>query len=346
VSISITDRADADPTQLAALFGEAFGPKMTRFLMEHDEWMHRGPGGQYVATVDGAVAGYRGIIPAACSLGGVERSGVWAVNLYVRPLFRGLGLQKLLDAKVLEAGSLRMSFPGPLGAAIYAKQGYSIREDLWEWHMPLFPALYWRSRGASVRAIVRQAPAATQARLFLTRTRGFRPKRTRSMGPADLAALEDIYRRYVGDRVVTTVRDADFLNWRYLAAPYDDELAFYVTDGPTRASHYAVVRFATSPSAPARILDLFGDLQDTEGLTDILRSVIRDAACRRCSHVSILVSSPQLASAVRSCRFFPINPFRFRWSADDPQFHHDLATAGLCWTLGDSDNDLQEIAFA
>ena len=81
-------------------------------------------------------------------------------------------------------------------------------------------------------------------------------------------------------------------------------------------------------------------------MADLIRAILRDASSRRMSHAEILVSTPQLAQAVRACRFFPIIPYRFRWSAEDPWVHARFAAAQLYWTLGDSDNDLQAVAFA
>ena len=344
--IRVIESKQADPSQVDALLDEAFGPAMRRFLIEHGDWMHGGPGGRFVATVDGVVAGYRGIIPTRCVLGADELSAVWGVNLYVRPPFRGMGLQRLLDQRLLEAAELRMSFPGELAAKIYAKQGYSIREDLWEWHMPLAPIPYWRARRSSARMVARQAPAAARAGIFQVRTRNYHPRRTEMTDSPDLAVLEDIFRRNVHPGLAATVRDTAFLRWRYVASPYRSELAFYLTSLHGRFTHYAIVRYGTSPSAPARILDVFGDFQDDEGLTDLMYAILRDGSHRQMSHAAVYVSSPELARAVRACRFFPINLHRFRWFAHDPKLHSDFQTAQLCWSLGDSDNDLQAEAFS
>jgi len=128
--IEVVEAVTADPQELSAFLDEAFGPRKSRFLIEHGNWWHRGSGGRFVATYDGVIAGYRGMIPALCLVAGRETPAIWAVDLYVSPRFRGRGLQRLLDRKVLEGSQLRMSFPNKTAAQIYSRQGYGLRDDL------------------------------------------------------------------------------------------------------------------------------------------------------------------------------------------------------------------------
>ena len=345
--IETIEAENADVSQLAVLFDEAYGPGKRRFLMEHGDWVHRGPGNRWVALVDGAVAGYRGIIPATCMLGGEVLPAVWAMNLYVLREFRGRGLQRLLDQRVRDAAAeVRMSFPGEVGAAIYEKQGYSLRQDLAEWRLPLSPIAYWRERsGTGLSLTARRALLSARVAARQFRARNYRTRRTELVDSPDLRVLEDVFHRHADPSQVTTLRDAAFLGWRYQAAPYSRELLFYVTSLRGRPTHYAVVRHTAVSSAPARVLDLFGDFDDEEGLDDLLRTIVRDAIHRDRDHASILVSSPRLESAARGVNFHRFNQYRFRWSATDPQVDARISQAGLYWVLGDSDNDFQAASF-
>jgi hypothetical protein len=93
---------------------------------------------RFVALHGDVVAGYRAMVPTVCLFEGQELPAVWARDLYVLPPFRGMGLQRLLDQQVTAASNLRMSFPNELGAKIYAKQGYGLR-DITRLRVPLRP---------------------------------------------------------------------------------------------------------------------------------------------------------------------------------------------------------------
>jgi len=77
--IQLMEATRADPQELSAFLEEAFGPIKGRFLTEHGDWWYRGPGRSFVATCDGAIAGFRAMIPTVCLLGGqnYRPSGPW-----------------------------------------------------------------------------------------------------------------------------------------------------------------------------------------------------------------------------------------------------------------------------
>jgi hypothetical protein len=105
-------------------------------------------------------------------------------------------------------------------------------------------------------------------------------------------------------------------------------------------SQCAIVRyFTTDGHLQARILDIFGDLEDDARLADLARTIVRDAVLRGASDVRVLVCAPKLAHIMRSAGFLVSSPYLFRWLADDQTIQEHLRTARLHWTLGDSDND-------
>jgi GNAT superfamily N-acetyltransferase len=352
--IRVMEVGQANPVELAAFLEKAFGPDKGRFLSNHGDWWHRGSGNRYVATCDGTIAGYRGIIPTVCLVEGKELPAVWGVDLYVLPRFRGLGLQKLLDQRLLEASDLVMSFPGELGAKIYAKQGYGVRQDLEVLRVSLAPKplamaapgtsglvrhVVARCREMGIRESARRALARGRAAGVHTQTTHYRPRRTETIDSPDLEVLEDLFLRYHSPDVATTLRSAEFLRWRYLAAPYSSDLTFYLSDSHGRATHCAIVRYLRSEIREARVLDVFGDLDDDDGLTDLLRTVLRDATHREVEHVTILGSSPQLMRTLHRAGFEALYRKRFRWLSNDPAIQERFFTIQLQWSLGDSDAD-------
>lgn len=333
-----------DPAEFSSFLDEALGPVFGRFMIEHGDWWHRGAGGRFVATCDGAVAGYRAIVPSVFAVAGAEVPGVWAMHLYVSPRFRGKGLQRRLDQAVLDAAGLRMSFPNRVGAEIYAKQGYGLRGDLSAFRLPLYPRAIeaiQRAAGEGSAAMRGAALAASPAAAsFRTWARAYRPKRTEVADALDAGATEDLFRRSLTSDMVTTVRDADFLRWRYLEAPYRSDLVFYATSSNGRETHRAVVRYmAYGGATKARILDVIGDFDDEPGLSDLLRTMVRDAASREALFVEILATYPPLARAARRAGFLVRDPKRFRWLSDVPRVHDAFSTAALQWSMADGEND-------
>jgi GNAT superfamily N-acetyltransferase len=351
--IRIVEVAQTDPLQLSAFFYEAFGPVRARFLMNHGDWWHGGSGGRFVAMCDDTVAGYRGIIPSACLLDGKELRAIWGVDLFVLPRFRGLGLQKLLDQRLLDASDLIMSFPGDLGAMIYAKQGYGVRQELQVLSMSLAPdplAQTTPGLGGLVKHVVARGQALGfrgTARQVVRRTRGlssraqtahYRSRHAERVDSPDPEALESLFRRYVASDLMTTMRSAEHLRWRYLDAPYRSELEFYLSDSNGKSNHCAVVRFLDF-TLEARILDVFGNLADEEGIADLLRTILRDAAHRGVERISVQSSLPSFSNTLCNVGFTPDYMRRFRWFSHTPKVHERLSTAPLYWVLGDSDSD-------
>jgi GNAT superfamily N-acetyltransferase len=147
--VAIVDAAEVDSGELSAFYTEWFGPEVAHFLVRHGDWWHRGPGGRWVVKCQDAIAGFRASVPTVCFFQGAEVPAIWAMQLFVAPRFRGRGLQRLLDQPLLERAGLRMSFPNELGARIYVKQGYGLREDLQVLRAPLYPRQLQRVRSIS-----------------------------------------------------------------------------------------------------------------------------------------------------------------------------------------------------
>jgi GNAT superfamily N-acetyltransferase len=346
-SIRVMEAAQADPSGLSAFLEQAFGPLKGRFLFEHGDWLHRGTGRRFVATCDGAIAGYRAMLPSACLLEGREIPAVWAHDLYVLPRFRGRGLQRLLDERLLESArfegaSLLLSFPTEIGSKIYAEQGYGIRKDIRWFSASLHPRLLGE-RAPGTRGALRRAGSSGLAAALRARSSRYRPKRTEVVASPDPNTLEDLFRRCVASDTATTLRSSEFLRWRYLEAPYRSELQFYLTGPQDRPTHYAIVRYVgPEDSVRVRILDVFGDFSDADGLIDLFRTVVRDATLRGALSVIFRACSPELARAARSAGLLFSGKSWFRWLADMPPIHERFYTINLHWVYGDGAHDPPE----
>lgn len=350
--IRVVPASEVQPAQLAAFLDEAYGPVFRQFMFDHGDWVHRGPGNRWVALCDGEVAGYRGLVPAVCLFQGKELPASWAIDLYVLPRFRGLGLQKLLD-QFLETPRLLMSFASDVGAKIYAKQGSGIREEtevcsLWLAPKPVVPpapgALAFarhvvaRSRELGTRGAVRQTARRARAVFTHGRSTRYRPRRTEALESPDVETLEAIFLQHVDRSVATTFRSAEHLRWRYFDAPYSSHLAFFLSGPHGRPTQCAVVRYLEF-RPEAWVLDVFGDLEDEEGLSDLVQTILHQAAGRDVNEVRILASSQALRRVLRRLGFARIQMRNFRWRARDPEVHERFLTIGLQWALGDATFD-------
>jgi GNAT superfamily N-acetyltransferase len=355
-SIRIVDADKVDPPLLSAFLDEAIGPVMRGFLSLHSDWWHRGRGHRWAALCDETVAGYRAFIPTLILLDGRELPAAWGFDLFVLPRFRGLGLQKLLDERLTDASDLVISFPSDVGAKVYAKQGHGIRDDVPFYQMSLAPRpltqaapgtsgvlrhVAGRSRELGVRGTARQALIRARTLVLRAQSSRYRPTRTARVDSPDPQALEELFLRYVDRGVVTTLRSADFLRWRYLDAPYRSDLVFYLRGSTDREAQCAIVRYVR-PAREARILDVFGDLTDEDALADLVHTVLREAVRQDIDRVTVLGSSPEIVRALRKAGFTIQVVRPFRWSARDPRLHERFSTVPLRWTLGDSCLDRRE----
>jgi hypothetical protein len=343
-NISVVSATLAEPRALSALLEEAYGPQKQRFLLDHGDWWYRGTQ-RLVIMHDESVAGYSGVIPTTCLVEGEKKPALWAVDLYVAAAFRGLGLQRVITDRLHEMTDLHLAFANDLSAEIYRRQrGGRVRDDMGVLLLPLNP----RGVGALRRAtgpkgmLLRAAGVGLSAPAAAYRRRAvhYQPKYTAIADPPDPAALEGIFWMFASPDSVTTVRDAEFLSWRYLDSPYRPELVFYVTQEENGPSLYAIVRYLVQDGwTRARILDIFGDFENEPHLSDLLRTIVRDAAVRGVTQITALACPSGLWSALRRVGFLARSGAHFCWTARDPRVQDLLTSVPLHWTLGDSDYD-------
>ena len=207
-----------DPSQrdaYLALLHEAWGDgSMTG--EEFDWWFGGNPAGSLLSTaqIDGRVVGVAGHSLARLVLGGEERLGQFSVHATTDASARGLGIFRALELRHEEQGGQRGSqvvfafasaptsplFTGPLGWTAIDRRRV--------WLRPLRGAAGRVARRAPRRAL---APAVGAA----WRIGGVAVRRVERFGPEADAA----YRAAVPQLANHVVRDAAYLNWRFLDSP-------------------------------------------------------------------------------------------------------------------------------
>lgn len=347
----IATAADVDKSSLDAFLNRFYPPSKCEFLRQHGAWWHGGDENRWVLLLDDqtcgersrTIAGYCAVIPTRVLIEGQVTPAIWWVDLVIAPEFRGRGLQTLFDEKIRSMDMLKLGFPNPLAARIHRQHGWGVRDDLRVMMLPLQPLHIKQvstavgARGFFLRAFA-SGITPWAARVSL-RLKHYQPRTARRLENPPASALSAVFDRYKQADLTTTYRDADYFQSRFFAAPYRDELAFYLA-GPGHAPrHYLVARhLKTDGIALTRILDIFGDFSDEDGIKDIIRLALKDAVLGGSSQVTILAAVPELRTLLRKQGFLLGNRASFCWIGNSRD-RMSLLRGQSHWTLADSDND-------
>jgi GNAT superfamily N-acetyltransferase len=343
MSAAVVPIDQVDTAELRDLLERAYGSTKRAFLEAHGAWWHRGNENRLALVVDGTVAGYCAVIPTTSLVADEAVPAVWWIDLYIAPEFRGRGLQTLMDEAVQEIADLKLGFPNELAAKIHRKHGWGVREDLRVVMLPLRPRQVMEGRGGGGmkgRALKGMATLLEPlAAVWRWRLKRHTPTTARRLNDPDPAYLASIFERYRSSRITTTWRDADFLRWRFLEAPYRDQLNVFVA-GPERApTQYLITRHVPGDDGiRTRVLDLFGNFADVNALQAVLRAATRDAVQQGAIQVTAMLSLPELLPAFRAEGFVASTQARFCWLASEPSRMLPFGETAH-WTLADSDND-------
>ncbi len=343
---TVTTAAQVDRSALEAFLFRLYPPAKAEFLCLHGAWWHGGDENRWVLSVDGQIAGYCAVIPTRVLIEGDETPAIWWVDLVIAPEFRGRGLQSLFDTQIRETAMLKLGVPNALAAKIHRKHGWGVREDYQVLLLPLQPPQVktvrmtpgWRGKLIRVAALV-LSPFA-----FLLRRRfeGYFPQTARRVPTPSPDALAAVFARNQRDDLTTVHRDAAFIQWRYLDAPYRDELTFYLAGPDASPTHYLITRQILFKETPlTRILDLYGDSSDQAGMKDILQLAIKDAVQAGSSQVTVLNTLPEMRTLFHSLGFLIPAVSRFCWHTGS-QAVMKMLNGDNYWTLADSDNDAPE----
>jgi GNAT superfamily N-acetyltransferase len=276
--ISLSDLGSERRDEFLGLMREVYGEAMSA---EEFEWFfERNPvGGRVLSAAEenGRVLGVLAMSRSRALVEGREQPVAFAVHAVTHPEARGKGIFSQLELRneeraAEEGAALALGFTNPLaGPILVGKLGW---RDLYRMRL-------WGRVLRPLRALRRQGGGGLP--------RG--PGRTlERFGPEQ----EQAWRRVRGAWGNCLVRDAAYLNWRYLDAPKDYR-AFASPNG------YAVVGHAVQKGfSSAVLLDLVGPPREQLGL---LRRCLREA--RGGADVAIGVPAPGQRAAYVALGFVP-----------------------------------------
>jgi hypothetical protein len=152
--------------------------------------------------------------------------------------------------------------------------------------------------------------------------------------------LAQIYYDHPFTDGLTAHRSAEFIQWRYLSAPYREQLRFYVAGPKGLPTHYLISRDVDFRGLPAtRILDLYGDFTDTGRLREIIALATKDAALAGSNQITLMNDIAHVQPILRRAGFLVKIPVFFCSNATDSAMAYAIQTAPAYWTIADSDND-------
>lgn len=278
MSIQFSDLGSTRPDDLLALMREVYGQAMSE--AEFDWFFNRNPVGSRTLSVaedDGRVAGMVAMVLARAVVGGHETRVAFAVHAVTHPASRGKGIFSRLELgneeRAAEQGAtLALGFTNPVaGPILVGKLGWRDLYRMRVWARPLRPLRALRRVGGGGLPPPRGAA--------LERFAEEQERAWRAVQPRWGSCL---------------VRDASYLNWRYLEAPREYR-AFASESG------YAVVGHAVHKGVSAAVVcDLVGPPHEQRSL---LRRCLREA--RGGADAAIAVPAPGQRAAYLAFGFLP-----------------------------------------
>ena len=281
-----------------------------------DWWFQGNPAGSLmsVAMINGDVVGVASHTLARLQIGGEERLAQYSVHAVTSERARGLGIFRALERHHEERGrelgsSCVLAFASaPTRPLFLGPLGWSQIDRRRVWGRVLRGAVARRLRRRGVRASLSTAAGPGVERL-------------ERFGPAQ----EDAYRAVAPSLRNHVIRDARYLQWRYLDSPRDYS-ATATSDG------FAVLgQVQRGRAATALLMELVAPSGQARAL---LSQCIRDAGA---ADILVAAPSPTLpASLLGRCGFVPL-PTRLDYMGHG--LSHPLETRGSEWvvSLGDTD---------
>jgi len=294
---------------------------------------------------EGAIAGYTGAIPVRVKIGGDIRDSAWLVDTMVLEAYRA----KAVGSRIMVQAHEDLPFALSLGQTADMRE---VQERLgWQRVAPLETAQLL-IRPENVLKGKLPWPAAVAAGLGLRASSAVRDL-LRERPQARVNEIDRFDERH--DRLwhevapsltCAVVRDASYLNWKYVDQPGQEFLRLEIVDGGT-VTGVAVLMFREADDVyqyrRAFLVDLVAPLTDESRLAQVIEAANAAAADRGADAPSCLHIGSALTDALRRHGFRLREPERYLLIAPGglEPWALDTALSADSWfvTHGDSDID-------
>jgi GNAT superfamily N-acetyltransferase len=282
--------------------------------------------GCLLAIEDKRVIGYLGFIFAPFRVHGRVVSGGYPVHLLVHPQYRGKGLATSLYRKLMERVEIAAGTAiNPLTRGLYLRLGCRYFGELPRWIGILDP-----------EACMALLPDPTQSRAIVARRQipapPF-PEQAYLLTGRFNRAMDDLWTRLATDLPVASMRNAAYLNWRYMAHPVF-RYETVVLEDSGRWSAVGIFRVENVRDRQEQVMRVMEFLAQAESQQALARALVAEAHRRRCAIADFFGLSERPIRGLVSSGFFheheepELNlPFLFQ-----PLDHKRLKQTFVCWS--------------
>ncbi len=324
-------------------FMDHFGRTKAQFLIDQGEWLCKGNKNRFALIYDGNIIGYFGVIPTSINKLDVKSDALWWIDLVINKKYRGLGYQSIVDEYIRNRPEIKLGFPNQSAAKIHSKHNWSVRQDPRVFLYPISPITslskkdFFSKYGTISRSLI--YILIPLIKFINYQLKKYQIKWSKEVINPSPKIFQDVFFDNLDQKVITTWRDIEFFNYRYLLSPNKNQFRYFISKKADSISHYCIIRtISKNDEKYIRILDLFGNLNDQKRIIDILINVVKVAIDIKAVQITAFSTSKQLNKVYRSCGFLISKKSRFCYY-DDSFNNSNRLKSNIYFTLGDSDND-------
>lgn len=334
-----------DRVEVDALFRRVFGAALADASAARWDWQYRqNPHAHephiWIARDEGRIVGQYATMPVRLWVAGQEIDASWGMDVMVAPERQRQGLGEILfrtwDSHT--GASLGMGL-SPGSHRLFRKLQWPDVGPVPCLVKPISARAFTRTRWPSfVNGIV---SLATRPVIALLRSR-----RTPNADVHPVRAFDtrftDLWDRVAPKFGLAVRRDANYLQWKYIALPHIRYNIVALDRGAT-IDGYAVFRHvADARGRITALVDLLADPDDRPALTALLRAVERDAQAAGSDKIRAFIMNDGFRKAMRAEGYFRVRSTielvaKVNAVPVDPDFYARTGTWHV--TFGDSDQD-------
>ena len=340
---NIISASQLDTDKVDNFMEQCFSRDKCDFLKKHGSWLYNGNENRYIVLDGNTPAGYFGLIPGKINIEGKEYKTLTSMDLYVLAQYRGKGIMKTIDSYVKSKESIIISFPNKTSYKIFKKYGYAVTDKNSIMIFLIKPLLISQHKRFNIFSkfimICLFSIIEPFLFLFLRRHNYQSTKYSYELKNPSIKVLENIFKTQAKD-IVTAIRDESYIRRRFFDSPFFSQYNFFVGGSQNSQSIAIITRTLIHLGVrQTRVLDIFGNLNDKDGLLDLIRFAIKDSIKKKSAYITFHVSLSSLRSTLLKSGFFPITRSRFRCLHNSENIMQEIMEKKAHWSLSDSDND-------